>query len=312
MLHLNDALMPAAIIAALEGQAALWWILSLWAFAVGGAIGSFMNVVVYRMPAGLSIVRPSSFCPHCKHPIRWWHNLPIVGWFMLRGKCYDCGAPIAPRYPLVEAIVAGLFLLLCHVEVFSGGANLPGLVVGAAELPLATLWATCGYHLLLCCTLLCIALVEFDGNQVPPRMWLPILFVGLIAPLALPALHQVPFYWPFARASTLDPTLVAALDGLCGLALAALLAWPTPRLARMTASTGTALRASMLLVGGLLGWQAVLVLANATMIVYLITTVLGQGVPALRRVPWSGTLTGLTVALIVFWKPLVDLIAAPG
>ena len=238
MFHPHDAL---AILASLEGSASLWWILSLWTFCVGGAIGSFMNVVVYRMPAGLSIVRPSSFCPHCKHPIRLRHNQPIIGWFMLRGKCYDCGARISPRYPLVEAVVAGLFLFLCHIEVFSGGANLPGLVVGAAELPLFTLWATYGYHLLLCCTLLCIALVEFDGNQVPLRLWLPILLVGLITPLILPALHQVPFYWPFARQLTLNPTLVVALDGLCGLLIAAALAWPTPWLARMVPSTGTAL-----------------------------------------------------------------------
>lgn len=71
-------------------------------FVFGAAFGSFLNVVIYRLPRGMSLSRPSSHCPRCHHAIRWWHNLPIVGWLLLGGKCYDCQWPIPLRYPAVE------------------------------------------------------------------------------------------------------------------------------------------------------------------------------------------------------------------
>ena len=79
---------------------------ALWVFALGGAVGSFLNVVVYRLPAGMSLVAPGSRCPACGHPIRWHDNLPIAGWLILRGRCRDCAARISPRYPAVETLVA--------------------------------------------------------------------------------------------------------------------------------------------------------------------------------------------------------------
>jgi len=69
---------------------------------VGATLGSFMNVVVYRLPRRMSLSRPASRCPKCEHPIRWHDNVPVFGWLMLRGRCRDCGNPIAARYPLVE------------------------------------------------------------------------------------------------------------------------------------------------------------------------------------------------------------------
>jgi leader peptidase (prepilin peptidase)/N-methyltransferase len=75
----------------------------------GALIGSFLNVVSYRLPRRESLVAPASRCPHCDHPIRPWHNLPVVGWLLLRGRCHDCGAPISARYPLVEAATALLY-----------------------------------------------------------------------------------------------------------------------------------------------------------------------------------------------------------
>ena len=69
---------------------------------LGLAIGSFLNVVVYRVPAGQSVVHPPSHCPVCQHPIRNRHNIPVLGWILLRGRCYDCKSPISIRYPLIE------------------------------------------------------------------------------------------------------------------------------------------------------------------------------------------------------------------
>lgn len=76
----------------------------------GTAIGSFLNVVVYRVPAGRSVVRPPSACPSCDHPITARDNLPVVSWLLLRGRCRNCGAPISVRYPLVELLTGAVWV----------------------------------------------------------------------------------------------------------------------------------------------------------------------------------------------------------
>lgn len=76
------------------------------ATVVGACFGSFLNVCVARWPAGLSVVRPASRCPHCERAIRWHENVPVLGWLRLGGKCAGCRSAISPRYPLVEAGVA--------------------------------------------------------------------------------------------------------------------------------------------------------------------------------------------------------------
>jgi leader peptidase (prepilin peptidase)/N-methyltransferase len=79
---------------------------------MGLALGSFANVLAYRVPAGISLIKPPSSCPNCGHEIRARHNLPVVGWLMLRGRCYDCKSPISPGYPLVEAMTGVVALML--------------------------------------------------------------------------------------------------------------------------------------------------------------------------------------------------------
>ncbi len=79
-------------------------------FCTGACIGSFLNVVIWRVPRGESIVSPPSHCPKCNAPIHWYQNIPVVSWLALRGKCANCRAPISPRYIFVEFLTGCLFL----------------------------------------------------------------------------------------------------------------------------------------------------------------------------------------------------------
>jgi len=87
-------------------------ILNVFAFVFGAAIGSFLNVCIFRIPAKESIIKPPSQCPYCHHPIRFYDNIPIISFLILGARCRDCAAKISWRYPLVELITALLALLL--------------------------------------------------------------------------------------------------------------------------------------------------------------------------------------------------------
>ncbi|MBM4025986.1 MAG: prepilin peptidase [Planctomycetes bacterium] len=97
------------------------WILCVWVFALGCCIGSFLNVVTYRLPRDKSLVRPGSSCPHCGQAIRFYDNIPLVSWLVLRAKCRQCRAPISPRYFIVELLTGvvflGLYLAYFHTHV---------------------------------------------------------------------------------------------------------------------------------------------------------------------------------------------------
>ncbi|MGB5217833.1 MAG: prepilin peptidase [Smithella sp.] len=90
----------------------MFYLTNLFAFIFGAAIGSFLNVCIFRLPEKKSIIKPSSQCPYCHHPIRFYDNIPIISYFVLQGRCRDCRGRISWRYPLVECITAFLSLIL--------------------------------------------------------------------------------------------------------------------------------------------------------------------------------------------------------
>lgn len=81
-------------------------------FILGTMIGSFLNVVIYRIPKGESIVFPASKCQSCQTPLKWWHNIPLFSWLFLRGKCYFCKEKISAQYPTVELLTGIIFVAL--------------------------------------------------------------------------------------------------------------------------------------------------------------------------------------------------------
>ncbi|MDR3647578.1 MAG: prepilin peptidase [Acidimicrobiales bacterium] len=108
------------------------------AAVTGIAVGSFLNVVVYRVPRALSVVRPASFCPACGTPIGTWDNVPLLSWLVLRGRCRHCGEPISARYPVVEAATGALFAAVAWV--LGPHWGVPGMcLLGATVVALAAI-----------------------------------------------------------------------------------------------------------------------------------------------------------------------------
>jgi len=155
--------------------------LGLWAALaalLGLVVGSFLNVVIYRVPAGESVVSPPSKCPRCGHAIRNRHNVPVLGWLILGGKCADCGNPISVRYPIVEFVTGALFVVLA-------------LHVGTLH------WALPAY-LYFAAAGVALAMIDFDHQRLPDTIVLPsYLVVGALLALGAGLGHD---WWAFERA----------------------------------------------------------------------------------------------------------------
>ena len=150
---------PASVVAVLVG-------------AFGSLVGSFLNVVIFRVPAGLSIVSPPSACPTCGARIRSFDNVPVLSWLILRGKCRDCRAGISVRYPLVE-LGTGLFFGLVTVRLWPGG-----LASGSASQGVAVVLTLIAF-LYLAAVSVALAFIDVDTHTLPNRIVLPSFVVGL-------------------------------------------------------------------------------------------------------------------------------------
>ena len=148
---------------------------SLVFFAFGSIVGSFLNVCIYRMPLDLSIVTPPSHCPHCKYSIPFYLNVPLLTWVMLKGRCKNCGAPISPRYFVVELLTA-LTFLVCWLAF---GAERP-----------AGPWLALVYALFLA-GLIVATFIDIEHLIIPDEITLGGAAVGLVISFFLPALHHV-------------------------------------------------------------------------------------------------------------------------
>jgi leader peptidase (prepilin peptidase)/N-methyltransferase len=131
-----------------------------WVLVLGAAVGSFLNVVVARLPAGESIVRPRSRCPRCGAAIAWWDNLPIVSWLALRGRCRACRAPISPRYVVVELLGAAA----AYAALVRHGLTGPAAV-----------------ELAFVAFLLALAFIDLARWELPHQLTRPLLVLGLAA-----------------------------------------------------------------------------------------------------------------------------------
>ena len=206
------------------------WIIS--AFTLGAAIGSFLNVVIYRLPREKSVVRPRSSCPTCGAPVVAWANVPILSYLFLRGRCASCKARISPRYPLVETLTALLFVaLLLRWE--------------ALPIVLVIYWP-------LAAALVAITFIDLDHQIIPNAITLPGVVIGLLCALLLP--------W---TPGLVDAAIGAVVVGGMLWGVAALYEWRTGRMglglgdvklmAMLGAFLGLEPTLSILILGCLLG-----------------------------------------------------------
>jgi leader peptidase (prepilin peptidase)/N-methyltransferase len=135
-------------------------LLALFCGALGLMIGSFLNVVIWRVPRGESVVRPRSHCPGCQAGIRPRDEVPVISWLLLRGRCRDCGEPISARYPLVELLTGLLFA---------------GIALRFADTP-----ARLPAYLYLAAIGVALALIDLDVRRLPDALTLPSYVVGLV------------------------------------------------------------------------------------------------------------------------------------
>jgi leader peptidase (prepilin peptidase)/N-methyltransferase len=240
-------------------------------FVIGAILGSFLNVVIYRVPRRESIVRPGSACPACGTRLLARDNIPIVSFLLLRGRCRACSARISPRYPIVEAIAGGLPVLL----LLRFGFGVEFIV-----------------YLCLSYVLLVLSFIDLDLRILPDRVTLPGLVVGLIV---APLLHLTPSFWS---------SLIGALVGGGLLYVIGILG--ELMLKKESMGGGDVKLAAML--GAFMGWQTTVL---ALFVAFFVGAVVGVAVIASKRTDWSrsipfGPFIALGAVVSILWgEPLV-------
>ena len=286
----------------------LGWILVAWLFALGGVVGSFLNVVVYRLPRGKSIVHPGSACPACGHPIRWYHNLPIVSWIVLGGKCHDCRATISARYPIVEFVVAGLF---AGLFLFDARPRIMAIAAASPDAAMPTgrdVLVHYASDLWLLSTLFCAALVELDGMRVPRRIFLIATGISLIAAVAYPdsrydaAATAIPLFAANSRTHAIAEFAAGVAAGCAIGILADLLLGRLGASRRQEHSNFTnAALLPLACVGAFLGWFAAIAVGIVAAIEMLIAWRFPKQTTARTRFGWSAA--ALIAALVWIFSP---------
>jgi leader peptidase (prepilin peptidase)/N-methyltransferase len=176
----------------------------LFAFLFGLLFGSFLNVCIYRLPRGLSVVRPRSACPKCGSPVRSFDNIPIISWLVLRGRCRDCRAPISARYPIVETSSGLLFAL----SIWHFGATFEGLK-----------YVVFGF------LILGLVLTDADTKILPDALTLPGFALGMVFSVVVAVDGPKYVAWLGALPLDVSTRIASAINALLGAAVGAFFLW---------------------------------------------------------------------------------------
>ena len=222
----------------------LFWLVVTFVF--GSIVGSFLNVCIYRLPREKSLLRPHrSYCPHCHEPIAWYDNIPLVSYFALHAQCRQCGFPISARYVAVEFLTAAMFALTF------------GVLSGRGES--APVIAT---YLALMAVLIMSSFIDIELRIIPNTVTIGGILLAPVLSVMVPQLHD---NGSFGRTFLLTPNsilgpLAASLIGMAVGAAATWLAGVAGKLLFKREAMGFGDVKFMALLGGLLGWQQVLLI----------------------------------------------------
>lgn len=243
------------------------------ALALGAATGSFLNVAIYRLPRGESVVAPRSHCTRCERVIPWYDNIPVLSWFLLRGRCRGCGEPFSIRYPVVEAMT-GVLLLALSVQL--------GWGLGLA------------FAFYFACSLLVVTYTDLDHRIIPDRVTLPGIGVALVLAL-VNAWYAPPEYRWVALQSW-------ALGTLVGGGILWLVAWAYALATGREGMGGGDIKL-LAMIGAFLGWQGVLL---SLLLASFIGSIIGVGIMLVRgsdtklAIPF-GPFLALGALVALFW-----------
>jgi leader peptidase (prepilin peptidase)/N-methyltransferase len=247
-------------------------------FAYGLCFGSFLNVCIYRLPRGQSVVKPRSACPHCGDPIPLYHNLPVLSWLILRGKCRACKQPISPRYLVIE-MLTGLLFLSCFLHF--------GLTLAALKC------AVLGF------LLLGLIFTDAETKLLPDAMTLPGLALGIAFSLVVPvddlASRIMPGLVSSAMRGAISWRLWSLSDSLLGAAVGASFLYGAAAIylrARGVEGMGFGDVKLMALIGAFLGTKlTVLTIFAASLAgsLFGLSTVLAVWMKRIRRIEARGT-----------------------
>ena len=217
----------------------------LFSFLFGAAIGSFLNVVIHRVPNEESIVFPNSACPKCGSGIKAYDNIPILSWLVLRGKCRNCKEPISPRYPAVELLTALLYLAV-YWQIGFGGF-----------LPIALVFVS---------TILALIFIDSEHMILPNVITYPLLGFAVLVRVIFPSFFAGMYIsdlnsWPISQFNGLHPIIQSVLGALLGALVGGGFLWAVGELwkrLRGVEAMGLGDVKMMAAVGALLGWRLTL------------------------------------------------------
>ncbi len=286
----------------------------IWFFYLGASIGSFLNVVAGRLPEGRGVVLGGSKCPFCQTRLSFRDNIPIFGWLSCKGRCSTCRLPIAPRYLIIELLVGALFVLIASRELFSGGANLPNFnalvyagIIWTVFYPKWYLIGAFVYHAMFFATLVMLAVADLEKSRFP---WRAVAFFGAIFAAVKIVRLDLSFVrwfdWLPISAPTWNPFLHAIVTviagGLVGWLFGSVLLRILPSYVHEKSRVHWL--QVLVLVGIVLGWQAVIVSGLVAFFMSWLSVVLMQLHTKYPSQLFFSILIATILAHHMFWRQI--------
>jgi len=241
-------------------------------FILGAAIGSFLNVCIYRLPRGISLISPSSHCPLCKAVIKWYTNIPLIGYFLLRGKCHSCHSNISLRYPFIELLTGLAFVSTFNTH----GPTLVSLI-----------------YFMLIASLIVIAWIDIDFYIIPDVISIPGILIGFLSSVFILNLN-----W-------LDSLIGIALGGGSLLSVAIIY-----KLIKNKEGMGMGDVKLLAMIGAFLGWRPIIFIIFASSFLGSIigaTYLIFSKEDSSKQIPFGPFISIATILYIFFGKQIINL-----